>query len=782
MKALSFAVLLASSLLLSACEPLERLQASIKNNQGDDSVPVRARKVAPVPVLESLNFNQAVALALRHSLARRTEVLRDITAKSSAAKDASGLPELAAYPRYQRIDVVDEDSVLALETTLEQQRILAEAWDVLDIALAKHSLQRLGSQGAQNHYLRRRALQNITQEVRQFFWAAWIWQQRGSELIELQTRLQKIIAELVEADRQGDTGQRVPLQKATASLNRLQNLERQLRGSRRGLRSLIGPIFDVPLPLVDPDAFDPVTLAGEMSRLNFDKVALLSRPELRNLNGVVSLDRAGTVARLVLGYPQIADWLSGGVEKKPDVSPYRLLKAATHLAGSLLEVVPSLEEGANSETDLLLVSQAVVMQLRLAQQRYEVVRRYAKSIKLSRAKNQATKSAQTDSFTVIQSKLRQFDNALMRVVVRNAEARLGNSISDDVLLNADMQGGLKGTTEIVRMYMNKSVVGAYRSSVRFLIAAEAPVLQALAELTAKQPVTEVAKNDSLEVSAIEEAKTARFDVAHDVASAKLEANAFLNERKQATQSLLEADPKGRQFTLLIGRQGGENAWLKVANWLLQSGVSEYRNRLFVYANSNNEVAVTYGIFEDAINAIHATRTPELQHLADHTHMQVVQIANLISDQKMLVSTVGASGSPEKRGDKVDTNQTLLQGESSTDKRNIFEWRLQETKQWMKTIAEKNHGYTIQLAYRSGDRARQKISQLLQRDEMRSYLNKIYVYRTSAYGHDAIVMVYGFYPGFSKAQAGLNDSIGSAFAFLAPLQIRRTERIHRESVR
>jgi outer membrane protein, multidrug efflux system len=294
-----FTVVVGASWLLSACT------VSVPVIDGEKSLQMNRDRMARVQSEQQslagpMDLQDAVARALLYNLDYRAAVMSEAMAADDLSRSSYALwPQLAAGAGYSSRSnyalSVSKDpntgqQTLQPSTSSDKQITTAQlqlTWNALDFGLAYLRTKQKGNAALMAEEQRRKAFQNIVQEVTAAWWRAQAAQQMEPRLRVLRARVESALERSRKLDAMRLQGQFVALdyrRDLLLSLKRLSSLEEEVMNARNDLARLVALAPGQELLLAEGNAApDPAWLPA-LSREQMRRITLANRPELRELN------------------------------------------------------------------------------------------------------------------------------------------------------------------------------------------------------------------------------------------------------------------------------------------------------------------------------------------------------------------------------------------------------------------------------------------------------------------------------------------------------------------
>ncbi|MDV7212109.1 TolC family protein [Azotobacter beijerinckii] len=301
------ATLVASLALLGGCSvtPKPMNSEEINTRVAHDQLKMF---VDQEPVSRAIDFNEAVARALKYNLDYRLKLME--SALSNGLADLSRydmLPNLLVSAGYtsrsnesggNSVNIETRQESLASSTSQERHRTMANAefsWNVLDFGVSYYRARQQSNQALIADERRQRVIQNILQEVRSSYWRAVGAQRLAREAEELNTQVYSALARSQEAERQGLVAPRDALSFQRLLLDAMSVLStrrQELAYAKLELAALMNLAPGTHFELAEPSEATLPALPQNLAKI--DEVALTHRPELReeDYRARVSADEA----------------------------------------------------------------------------------------------------------------------------------------------------------------------------------------------------------------------------------------------------------------------------------------------------------------------------------------------------------------------------------------------------------------------------------------------------------------------------------------------------------
>ncbi len=248
------------------------------------------------PVSGPITLGEAIARSLSYNLDHRLKKMESAVAIRRFDFDKHGLlPKLVAEAGYSErnndpgarsIDLETGEESLPPSSSQEREsetRNLSLTWNVLDFGLSYYIAKQNSDQIYIAEERRRKTVQNITQDVVDAFWKAWISQNLDSKVEALLAETRAGLAEsrrLVKRGVQNSTDALRSQGEMLSTIDSLIEIRERIDLSRTRLAALINVAPGSDYEIAVPAGIDaPAKIAQSYEQLT--KIALLNRPELR---------------------------------------------------------------------------------------------------------------------------------------------------------------------------------------------------------------------------------------------------------------------------------------------------------------------------------------------------------------------------------------------------------------------------------------------------------------------------------------------------------------------
>ena len=415
------------------------------------------------PLSGPLTLGEAIARALKYNLDHRLKQMENALAVRKYKFDKTGmLPRLVARAGYndrnndpgaRSINIETGEESLPASVSQDRKRETSDlifTWNVLDFGLSYYTAKQSSNEVLVAKERQRKTIQNITQDVIDAFWKAWMAQ-------TLEPKVDALIAEASAALEQSRDLVKRGVQSSDSALasqaallntiNTLNDMRERINLGKIRLASLINLSPGTNYQIAPPVALDiPEQLASSVQELSSE--ALLNRPELREEDyrkRITELDAKKAMLKI---FPNLN--LSAGYYR--DENSFLVNRdwqgAGWDLSWNLLGVFNALSEkkfhqAAADVADArrIALSLAVMTQVYLSVSRYELARsRFATTSELYQinarlAKNTAARGSRASGMDELESRARALATELRRNLAfaetQAAFARVLNSTGID---------------------------------------------------------------------------------------------------------------------------------------------------------------------------------------------------------------------------------------------------------------------------------------------------------------------------------------------------------------
>lgn len=452
--------------LVSACavtpEPLtdrERAERAVSDLQAmfEDQEPVE----------EGISLSEAIARAIKYNLDHRVKLMEKAVVKAEAELATMDLlPAITAdagYTTRSNVAASSSESVItgqeSLEPSTSQEKTRALAnlnvvWNVLDFGVSYVTAQQRADRILIAEEKRRKAVQNIVQDVRVAYWNALSADRLTKETDELLARTQEALDESKAMEEEGIQAPLTSMryqEGLLATLRTLWDLRQRLNTAKAELASLMnirpGTDFQLKPERIDRELPEINTVVTEL-----EEYGLLHRPELIEEDYRLQIDSAEIRKAMLRMLPGIEVNAGAHYDSNDFLVNNEWADAGLRISWNLFNLFrgPKDKERAEAQVELdntrrLATGMAVLTQINVAQQRYEnALQDYRLSENLLQVKNEIAaqeagrfESQVSNKLSLIRTRLdrlvAQMQRDLALAELQNAAGRVHNSIGLDPL-------------------------------------------------------------------------------------------------------------------------------------------------------------------------------------------------------------------------------------------------------------------------------------------------------------------------------------------------------------
>jgi outer membrane protein TolC len=440
-------------------------------------------------VTRPITLAEAMARAIKYNMDHRVKLMEYAVANRNvevARMDllpdlvlSAGYTDRSNEPGATSISLLTGEISLEPSTSQERQRELADAvfyWNLLDFGVSYVTAKQRYDEAYIAEERRRKVVQNIIHDVVEAYWRAWNAQ-------NLMGRMERLIEEtdevIEESKKLVDTGSQ-PKEEALRYQRTLMEIRTQLWEMRERmalsqtrLSTLInlrpGTQFSLDAPRIDeaPPLFNK-TLE------DLEQEALMNRPELREEDYRLRISRGDVKKAMLRMFPGIEITAGGHYDSNIYLFNQSWADGLVQVSWNLFNALRGMQgkkfresQVELADTRRMALSMAVMTQVRLAAQRYDLARaRYQSLTELSDV-NEALRELVQDSpdtttrFERIQARAvsaaSTMRSNLAFAEVQAAMSRLLNSIGVDPLPEEVTSHELVPLTEAIESHWNKTV-------------------------------------------------------------------------------------------------------------------------------------------------------------------------------------------------------------------------------------------------------------------------------------------------------------------------------------
>lgn len=475
-------IIIAVAVLVSGCavtrEPLTSQEIEQRVEQDLMAMQVDQQPIGDKPI----TLYEAMARAINYNLDHRLKMMEITLANENL--DVSKydlLPEITASAGYTTRDndlasysesMADGSESLTSSSSQEKNNFTADlkvVWNVLDFGVSYLRTKQETDQVLILEERRRKVVQNIIQDVRYAYWRAVCAERLVYQMVDLLDKSKSALKRSREMTREGLAAPKESLEYQRALLENIRMLWeiiQHLSPAKVQLASLMNLPPGTTYYLAEPQ-WDNPEVPGFSTRISeLEQLALISRPELReeDYNARISaLDVRKTMLQML---PGLELQLGYNYDSNKYLYNEDWWNAGSFLSHKLFNLIsgPARIEAAEAHVDFVdlrrkAVSMAVMLQVRLAHQRYHLVNRQYLvnrnldeiNVRLNDQIIQETVAGRTDELTAIRSATNAMVARLRHyqayAEMQNAAGRLYNSLGLDPLSPGIASGNLSLVAE-----------------------------------------------------------------------------------------------------------------------------------------------------------------------------------------------------------------------------------------------------------------------------------------------------------------------------------------------
>ena len=417
------------------------------------------------PVTQPITLAEAIARAIKYNIEHRVSMMEQAVAtRSFDVAKMELLPQMAVSAGYTNRSNQQGATALSLltgqislepSTTQERQRNLAEAtiaWNVLDFGVSYVTAKQRQDQILITEERRRKAVQNILQEVIESYWPAWSAQELLPEMDKLLEDTQGAIAHIRRSVNKGAKRKKDALEYERNLLDthlKLWRMRELMALDKTRLASLMNLPPGTDYVITPPQQItQPKALSSPIDEL--ETKALLDRPELREEDYQLRVTQLEARKAFLRMFPGIELDLGANYDSNEFLFNNSWSNVGIRLTWNIFNFFTGGAQKKFQEARVELadarraaLSMAVMTQVRLAVQRYELARRRFKSAnELATVDSSLLHIAKADGQTqtkldVIRTRTLALESKMRKDIVysemQSALARVFNSIGVDPL-------------------------------------------------------------------------------------------------------------------------------------------------------------------------------------------------------------------------------------------------------------------------------------------------------------------------------------------------------------
>ena len=421
-----------------------------------------------VPVTNAMTLGEAIARSLSYNLDHRLKKMEAAVAVRQYKFDKNGLlPRIVAEAGYSErsndpgassINLETGEESLPDSTSQERQTETASlslTWNILDFGISYYTAK----QNSDNIHIaeerRRKTVQNITQDVIDAFWKAWIAQTLSPKVEALLAETREALAEsrrLVQKGVQNSTDALRSQGELLNTINTLIEIRERIDLSKVRLAALINVAPGSEYQLAAPTVLDaPAQISQDYNELT--KIALLNRPELREEDYRKRISEFDVKKAFLRYYPNLNVFASTNRDGNDFLVNSAFSVVGVGITWDLLGIIQADDERKFREAQIdvadarrLALSMAVTTQVYLSAIRYELaVDRYKAASELFEVRknlerNSSISGARVSGLDSLNARSASIASELRRSLAfaetQTAFARVINSIGIDPVPDA----------------------------------------------------------------------------------------------------------------------------------------------------------------------------------------------------------------------------------------------------------------------------------------------------------------------------------------------------------
>ncbi len=363
----------------------------------DDERRVRAEQLQALfdeqdPITEPLTMADAMARAFKYNVDHRVKLMEEVLARADLDVSRMDLlPRLVVDAGYSKRSNELASSSESIETgrqslepsrSSEREQTLANAelvWNLLDFGVSYVAAQQSADQVLIAEERRRKAVQNIAQDVRRAYWEALYAQRLGGDLNQLVIDIEAALDKSRQLRSEGLQSPSVSSRfqdSLLTTMRQLLRIRRDLDTSRTELAQLINvkPGTEFELAPTDDETMLPTV---EETPTDLEQRALTDRPELREEDYQLRIDQAELKKVMLRMLPGIEIDLGGRYDSNEFLVNNEWSDAGLQISWNLFNLLsgPAFRDQARARVDLdnmrrLAISMAVLTQLHVAYENY----------------------------------------------------------------------------------------------------------------------------------------------------------------------------------------------------------------------------------------------------------------------------------------------------------------------------------------------------------------------------------------------------------------------------
>lgn len=347
------------------------------------------------PLNRPITLYEATARALKHQMEYRVKMMEQAAALGQfEVGKFDMLPKLTATAGYSTRNNdsfgfgFSPNGAVATNPSASQERThetsgVSFTWSVLDFGLSYFRAQQLADQSLVAEERRRKALQNLVQDVRLAWWKSEAAQRLLPQVDELLEEVDLAIekSRVIESRKLLPPMQTATLRRGLLDLEQQISLRRQdLAQSRVELAALINVTPGTQVQIASPSRFAAATLELKTSMETLEAVALRNRPELGEEAYKSRVNDNETRKAVLALFPNLNLDTSANYDSNRFLVNNSWLSLGANVAFNLVKVfsLPTVNRSAEAQRRLdesrrLAMAMAVMTQTRIASVRYALL-------------------------------------------------------------------------------------------------------------------------------------------------------------------------------------------------------------------------------------------------------------------------------------------------------------------------------------------------------------------------------------------------------------------------
>ena len=444
------------------------------------------------PVTAPITIGEAIARALSYNLDHRLKRMETALATRQYQFDRTGmLPNLVADAGYSKrsnqpgansVDIDTGEETLANSTSTERTNEFSDlifTWNTLDFGLAYYTAKQSSNEVLIAEERRRKTIQNISQDVIDAFWKAWMAQSLEPKIDSLLAEASSALSDSRQLVARGVQDSSSALSLQSSILNTMNSLV-EMRDRVDLGRARLGALLNIPpgtsFRVAPPTAMDvPARLSEAVDEIS--QQALLNRPELREEDYRKRVTQIEVKKALLKMFPQLTFSTGGYRNENEFLVNNDWTEIGADLSWDLLGILNASAERRFQKASVnvadarrVALSLAVITQVYLGVSRYELARsRYASAselydIRSQLARNDRSSGSRASGIEELDSRAAELAAEMRRNLAfaetQAAFARVINSVGIDPVPNTVTTHDLAGLSDAFNKRWTDIVKGA----------------------------------------------------------------------------------------------------------------------------------------------------------------------------------------------------------------------------------------------------------------------------------------------------------------------------------